>query len=72
MRGCVGVTDKIIRVLIGLAALGVAVAQRGQIGAGWLVVLYVVAALGVITGLAGWCPLYALLGLRTCPTQHKA
>jgi len=24
-----------------------------------------------VTGLMGWCPLYAVLGLRTCPLAEK-
>ena len=31
--------------------------------------------LGIVplaTGLIGWCPPYALLGISTCPTKHVA
>ncbi len=63
MRGCVGAVDRVVRVLIGLGALTLALWQGGSAVA---YVLYAVAAVGLVTGLVGRCPLYALLGLQTC------
>ena len=38
---------------------------------GWLaVVLYALAAVMAGTAVAGFCPLYAMFGLRTCPLQR--
>ncbi|MEP7193858.1 MAG: DUF2892 domain-containing protein [Actinomycetota bacterium] len=38
--------------------------------AGWLaIVLYVLAGVMLATSAVGFCPLYALLGLRTVPEQ---
>jgi Protein of unknown function (DUF2892). len=38
--------------------------------AGWLaIVLYALAGVMLATAAAGFCPLYALFGLRTCPLQ---
>lgn len=40
--------------------------------AGWLaIVLYVLAAVMVVTSLAGYCPLYSVFGLRTCPLPES-
>ncbi|MDQ7820365.1 MAG: DUF2892 domain-containing protein [Armatimonadota bacterium] len=71
MRGCVGTTDRVLRVLIGIAALIWALVTRGQMAAGWTYVLYLIAAIGLITGLAGRCPLYVALGVQTCGTARK-
>jgi hypothetical protein len=59
----VGSIDRIVRILVGLALIGLTLA--GQIGLwGWLGVV------PLATGLAGWCPPYALLGLSTCKTRR--
>lgn len=55
-----GVGDRVIRVLAGVALLALAfVGPRTPWGYLGLVPL--------VTGLAGRCPAYALLGIRTCP-----
>ncbi len=63
MRGCTGTADRVVRVLVGLGALALAL-QQGASTVSY--VLYAVAAVGLLTGLAGRCPLYAVLGLQTC------
>ncbi len=63
MRGCTGTADRVVRLLVGVGALALALQQGGSV-LGY--VLYAVAAVGLITGLVGRCPLYALLGLQTC------
>jgi energy-converting hydrogenase Eha subunit H len=60
--------DRAIRIVLGLALAGVAIA-------GWLTapILYVdlaVAALALVTGVVGFCPLYALLRIGTAPARH--
>lgn len=51
--------DRILRITIGLALI--AAAATDTIGWwGWL------GAVPLITGIVGWCPPYALLGLSTC------
>lgn len=67
MRGCVGPVDRVIRIVIG----GIAVALGAFAGAlgltsAWAYVLYAMGAIGLLTGLVGWCPLYALFGAQTC------
>jgi hypothetical protein len=59
-----GTIDRALRVLAGLVLLVLAV--TGQLGA-W-------AYIGVVplaTGLIGWCPLYTMLGLNTCPVADR-
>lgn len=57
-----GSLDRGIRV-----ALGLGLAAYGVISGSWLGVLAVV-PLG--TALIGWCPLYSVLGIRTCPLEN--
>lgn len=58
----VGTVDRVARVGAGLALVGLALA--GTIG--WWGFIGVVP---IITGLAGTCPAYSLLGIRTCPMK---
>ncbi len=61
MKLNVGGIDRILRILVGLALVGWAVMG----GPAW-------AWIGVIplgTGLIGFCPLYPMLGMNTCPTK---
>lgn len=71
MRGCVGTADRVIRVLIGVAALTWALAHRGQMAVGWASLLYLAAIIGLITGLAGRCPLYLAFGVQTCGAVQR-
>jgi hypothetical protein len=56
------VVERGLRVVIGLALIGLAVA--GRIGA-W----GYVGIVPVMTGLLGSCPLYTVLGFSTCPLK---
>jgi hypothetical protein len=67
MKKNVGNADKIIRILLALVfgALYFSGTVTGTLG-------YVLLALGavfVITSLVGFCPLYTIVGLNTCPTK---
>ncbi len=64
-----GTLDRIIRVVLGVA-LGAAFAA-GAVAAPLSYVALIVAALLVVTGLAGFCPLYRVLGLRTIPVRRS-
>ena len=60
----VGGTDRVLRTLVGIVL--VALAVTGTVGWwGWLGVV------PLLTGLVGFCPLYTLLGLNTCPAKQK-
>lgn len=58
-------SDRVIRVLGGLALGYVTLALK--VPAGGAIALGIVAAVAVITGFTGFCLIYRLLGLRTCP-----
>lgn len=64
MRACnTGTVDRVVRVVVGLIALALGLRQGPSAAA---YVLYAVALVGLGTGLVGWCPLWALLGINTC------
>ena len=62
MKTNVGSMDRIIRIVLGLALIGLTL--TGNIGVwGWLGVV------ALATGAIGWCPPYAILGINTCKTN---
>jgi hypothetical protein len=65
MKANVGGIDKVLRIVAGLALLGMGVAG---------VVPLLVGLIGIVplaTGLLGWCPAYSLIGLNSCPMQDR-
>lgn len=59
MQTNVGGIDKVLRVIVGVVLI--ALAATGNIGAwGWLGIV------PLATGLMNFCPLYTLLGIKTC------
>ena len=59
-----GTVDRVIRVILGLGVLShVFVGPKTLLGLLGLVPL--------LTGLLGRCPLYTLLGIKTCPNTKK-
>jgi len=58
-----GNIDRILRVIVGLAILGWGFYAKNWWGA--------IGAVPLVTGLMGWCPVYSLLGIKTCPTKKN-
>jgi hypothetical protein len=63
----VGGIDRTTRIVLGLLFLSIGL--FGEIGAGGKTISFVLAAVGLITGLLNYCPLNALLGMNTCKTK---
>lgn len=62
MKLNVGGVDRGLRVVAGLALIGLA--ATGTVGAwGWIGIV------PLATGAFSFCPLYSILGLNTCPTK---
>jgi len=62
MNKNVGGIDKILRIVAGVALIALTVM-------GVLPVWGYIGIVPVATGLMGWCPIYPLLGLNTCPMK---
>lgn len=65
MKANVGGMDRVLRIAVGLVLVVLAVLG---IGTPWTWIGVVPLA----TGAMGWCPLYPLLGLSTCPLKKGA
>lgn len=68
MTANVGSTDKIVRLVLALVALVVALLTG--LGSVLGIVLLVVAAVLAVTAFTGFCPLYRVFGLSTCPVRR--
>jgi hypothetical protein len=66
MKLNVGSVDKVIRIVLGVVLLGLIVVLDGNVR--WIGLIGVVP---LMTGLAGYCPLYTLLGINTCQSNTK-
>ncbi len=64
MKKNAGTWDRIIRIILGLGILSLAFTGP-QTAFGY------VGLVPLITGLAGYCPLYTLFGFQTCPLDQK-
>lgn len=63
----VGISDRIIRIVIGLALIAIGYLYF----AGWQsIALYVLGAGTLFTGVTGFCSLYKLLGIDTAKCAH--
>lgn len=68
MKKNIGIIDRVIRVLI---ALTIVVLYFMELITGTLgIVLLVAAGIFVITTITGFCGLYTILGIRTCPLKE--
>ncbi len=60
-----GTVDRGLRVFVGLALLAAFFLYPDASWRMWTLIGIVPLA----TGLIGWCPLYSVLGIRTCPAK---
>jgi hypothetical protein len=67
MKKNMGSADRIVRILIALLAAYLYYA--GIVTGTWGIVLIVVSVIFLLTSAVGFCPLYAVFGIRTCPVK---
>lgn len=58
-----GTIDRVVRVALGLAVLSL-VFVGPQTPWAWI------GLVPIVTGLAGWCPLYTVFGINTCKIER--
>lgn len=62
--------DRVIRIL--LAVVLVILGWKGMVHGTWAMVLYILAAVLLLTALVGFCPIYRVFGIRTTKKQEPA
>jgi hypothetical protein len=69
MKKNMGLADRIVRIII---AIVIAVLFFTHVITGVLgIVLLVFAGVFLLTSMFSFCPLYTLIGLKTCPAEKK-
>ncbi len=66
MKANVCSLDKIVRIVLGVVLLSLFLMLDGSLR--WLGLLGLVP---LFTGIAGFCPLYSLLGISSCPLSRE-
>jgi hypothetical protein len=66
MKTNVGGVDQVLRIVVGLGLLSLILILEGN--ARWW---GLVGLLPLLTGVVNFCPLYALIGINTCPLKDK-
>lgn len=69
MKKNMGTADRVIRVII--AAIIAFLYFNGTITGTLGLVLIILAGVFVLTSVISFCPLYALVGVKTCPADSK-
>ncbi|NNM83454.1 MAG: DUF2892 domain-containing protein [Burkholderiales bacterium] len=64
MKANVGGVDKAVRIVAGIALLSLFFLLDGS-----MKYLGLIGIVPIATALIGWCPLYTLLGISTCPLK---
>lgn len=67
MKKNMGTADRVIRVI--LAAIFAFLYFNGTVTGTAGIVLLILGAVFALTSLVSFCPLYTLLGIRTCPVE---
>ncbi len=60
--------DRIARIVVGIVLL--ALIAAGTLAAPWLYLAGAVGAILLVTGIVGFCPLYAILRISTLAARH--
>lgn len=63
MKANLGSIDRLLRIVLGLALIGAALGLYGPAYTtawGWIGIV------PLVTAVVRWCPVYALLGMKTC------
>ncbi|MBY0578801.1 MAG: DUF2892 domain-containing protein [Burkholderiales bacterium] len=66
MKANVGNLDKIIRIIAGIGLFSLFFILEGN-----LRFLGLIGIVPIATALIGWCPLYSVIGVSTCPLTGK-
>lgn len=69
MKKNMGTIDRVVRTIIAMVALYLYF--TGAVSATLGLVFIAVAAIFLLTSLVSFCPLYTLVGIKTCPSKEN-
>jgi len=59
----IGTCDRFVRIIVGIVLIAIAV--LGWVTVPWAYLIALIGVIVLITGIAGWCQLYTILGINT-------
>ena len=62
----VGNVDRVVRVIIGIVILSLFFVLQGNAR-----YFAVIGFVPIVTALIGYCPIYSIFGIRTCPVKEQ-
>ncbi len=62
-----GKFDRAARIVLGIILVVIGLVLWNPIG----LIVGIIGLIPLFTGIAGWCPLYAMFGINTCPLQRR-
>ena len=65
-----GTVDRVIRVIVGIVLLYVGFVDKQWVTGTASIIIGIVGLIPLITGIVGFCPLYRVLGIRTCKVSE--
>jgi uncharacterized membrane protein HdeD (DUF308 family) len=65
-----GLTERTIRVIVGGTL--VTIGYLADISMGAVIAVYLVGAIALMSGIAGFCPAWKLMGINTCRAKEPA
>ncbi len=69
MKCNVGGMDRTARIVLGVVLL--AVGFFAPLSAAWQIVVFVIAAIALLTAIVGFCPANAIVGINTCKPSRS-
>jgi hypothetical protein len=67
----IGIIDRTVRIIIGLAMISVWFFYPISTLSVWLALIPLAGALTLLSGILGWCPVYALFGTKSCGVDER-
>ncbi|MEE8379919.1 MAG: DUF2892 domain-containing protein [Gammaproteobacteria bacterium] len=65
----IGIIDRMVRIVVGTAMIGVLFVYPITTVNMWLVLVPLLGVFPLLTGILGWCPTYALFHTKSCGTD---
>lgn len=69
MKANTGVADRVIRLIVGILLIAGKLARVSFLAGTLGTVLAVIGAVFIVVAAVGFCPLYVLFGISTCPRR---
>lgn len=67
----IGIIDRTVRIIVGLAMISVWFFYPMTALSVWIALLPLLGILPLLSGILGWCPVYAMFGTKSCGMDDR-